>query len=246
MRHLIVKKFEISINEDLLDPEEVCSEDASIDLKFNINDCSTFEITNISFLEKDNLIKSLSTILDDKESKIVFDDFSNIYLETNKETIHFYVNFDKGDGFITNSIKFENNSLVKKSVKKFIQKLEKINLVSEKDFQEKLFGKKFEKEMKEFQENFQKNIYSKPEITNQLIELQEKYSLNVFKNTSTIDNVLFNKFADMLQEISVLENTEEILTLIGKFREECEKISEEVKETSEEVKETSEEVKETN
>ena len=50
----------------------------------------------------------------------------------------------------------------------------------------------------------------------------------------------------MLQEISVLENTEEILTLIGKFREECEKISEEVKETSEEVKETSEEVKETN
>jgi len=250
MRPLIVKKFEITFNEEFLNPQEICSDDASIDIKFIINGSNTFEVTNISFLEKDNLINSLSTILDDKDSKIIFDDFSNIYLETNKEILHFYINFDKGDGFITTSIKYENNALVKKSIKNFIQRLEKINLLNQEDFEKCSLAREFEKDMKDFQINFQKNISTKPEIVNELIKLQEKYSLDFFTNSSNNNIALFNKFADFLQEICINENTEEVISLINSFKEECEKFqhvsNEEVQESKEEVQESKEEVQELN
>jgi methyl-accepting chemotaxis protein len=247
MRPLIVKKFDITFNEEFLNPQEICSEDANIDIKFIINGCNTFEITNISFLEKDNLINSLSSILDDKDSKIIFDDFSNIYLETTRETLHFYINFDKGDGFITTSIKYENNALVKKKIRNFIKNLEKINLLPQKEFENLFNSKEFEKEMKQFQINFEKNISTKPEITNELINLQEKYSLNIFKNTSNLNDVLFIKFTDLLQKISLIENTEESLELIKEFKYYCEnnfQPNEEVQEPTEEVNELSEEVQE--
>ncbi len=248
MRPLIVKKFEIIFNEEFLKPDEISAEDATIDIKFRVNNYNTFEVTNISYLEKDNLIKSFSTILDDKDTKIVFDEFSNIYLETTKELIHFYVSFDKGDGYITTSIKYENNAYIKKAIKNFISKLEKINLMTENDFNSVFDTREFQKEMKVFQKNFEKNITEKQEVVDSLLKLQQKYSIDIFNSTTVLDNVLYNSFAELVSKISLTDDTNTALEIINDFDQKLQnkEIINENQEVNEELQEVVDELPDEN
>ena len=215
MRPFVVKKFELTFNEEFLNPEVIWIEDATIDIKFVINNENTFEVTNINYDEKENLVKSLQSILDDEETKIHFDEFSSVFIESNKEIFKIFIKIDKGDGYITNIIKFENNAIIKKGIKNFIEKFNKIELLpaSKFDFQTKML----KDEMSNFFTKFKTNVIENEEVLQKLINVQSKYSIDVNIPLNNITSDLYNDFTYLIVQITSADNKEKILKLVEEF-----------------------------
>jgi hypothetical protein len=121
-----VTDFKIVFNEELFNEYNLSKEDFWFDIKFLVNNVFSFDITNLTTEEIYNFIIKLEDILEDKDTKIYLDEYNEIYLESTKEYIKFYSEFEKSNGIIKISSSFENNQIVRNEFSKFSAKIKDI------------------------------------------------------------------------------------------------------------------------
>lgn len=124
--NLSVTDFKIIFNQEIFTEYNLSKEDFWIDIKFLVNNVYSFDITNLTTEEIYNFIIKVEDILENKDTKIYLDDCSEIYIETTKESIKFYTQFEKSNGIVKIFSSFENNEFVKDEFRRFSTSIKNI------------------------------------------------------------------------------------------------------------------------
>lgn len=124
--NLSVTDFKIIFNEEIFTEYNLTKEDFWFDIKFLVNNVYSFDITNLTTEEIYNFIIKIEDILENKDTKIYLDDYDEIYIETTKESIKFYSQFEKSNGIVKIFSSFENNEIVKDEFRRFSSNIKNI------------------------------------------------------------------------------------------------------------------------
>lgn len=124
--NLSVTDFKIIFNQEIFTEYNLSKEDFWFDIKFLVNNVYSFDITNLTTEEIYNFIIKVEDILENKDTKIYLDDCSEIYIETTKESIKFYTQFEKSNGIVKIFSTFENNEIVKNEFRSFSTSIKNI------------------------------------------------------------------------------------------------------------------------
>lgn len=195
--NLSVTDFKIIFNQEIFTEYNLTKEDFWFDIKFLVNNVYSFDITNLTTEEIYNFIIKVEDILENKDTKIYLDDCAEIYIETTKESIKFYSEFEKSNGIIKIFSSFENNEIVKDEFRRLSENIK--NIISKWNSNENI--ETCETIAEEISEEFN-YIFKHESIKNEIQNIKtfvSKYPEIKKDNLENISDENIKEFKSMLQ-----------------------------------------------